>query len=164
MHALLIVTILLCQFFQKNCSLLQYMYNKHHFNQFTSGRINTQFFVGTADRRASKRAFWFVCVLAGSLVNTSPMACYCAGWRVYASFLGVYGGHGSVAPDKRHCQQWTSSLFCGFLPNPFIQDLFLWCTSQEFVISIVFDLSQVCHLFDRALVDIRPLHRSLPTV
>ena len=40
-------------------------------------------------------------------------------------------GHGSVAPDKRHCQQ--SSLFCGLLSNPVIQELFLQRTSQEFV-------------------------------
>ena len=26
--------------------------------------------------------------------------------------------HASVPPDKRHCRQWMSSLFCGFLPNP----------------------------------------------
>ena len=42
-------------------------------------------------------------------------------------------GHGWVAPNKRHCKQWSSSLFCGFLPNPFIQDLCLWRTSQEFL-------------------------------
>ena len=77
-------------------------------------------------------------------------------------------GHGSVASDKRHCQQWTSSLFCGFLPNPFIQGLFLWRTSQEFVKTDLYPLSliffSVCRLFDRALVDTRPLRRSLPTV
>ena len=51
--------------------------------------------------------------------------------------------HGLVAPDKRHCQQWTSSLFCGFLPNPFIHDLFLWHTSQEFVKTDLYPLSLI---------------------
>ena len=50
-------------------------------------------------------------------------------------------GHGSVAPDKRHWRQWMSSLFCGFLPNPFIHDLFLWHTSQEFVKTDLYPLS-----------------------
>ena len=55
--------------------------------------------------------------------------------------------HGSVAPDKRHCRQWTSSLFqpfCGFLHNPFIHDLFLWRTSQEFVKTDLYPLSLMC--------------------
>ena len=51
--------------------------------------------------------------------------------------------HGSVAPFKSHCQQWMSSLFCGFLPNPFIQDLFLWRTSQEFVKTDLYPLSLI---------------------
>ena len=51
--------------------------------------------------------------------------------------------HGSVAPDKRHCQQWTSLLFCGFLPNPFIQHLFLWRTSREFVKTNLYPLSLI---------------------
>ena len=37
------------------------------------------------------------------------------------------------APDKRHCRQWMSSLFCGFLPNPFIHDLFCWSSRHKFV-------------------------------
>ena len=52
--------------------------------------------------------------------------------------------HASVPPDKRHCRQWMSLLFCGFLPNPlstipltlqpqFFKDGFiihyLWCLS-----------------------------------
>ena len=39
--------------------------------------------------------------------------------------------HASMPPDKRHCRQWMSSLFCGFLPNPFIHDLF--CSRHKFV-------------------------------
>ena len=50
-------------------------------------------------------------------------------------------GHGSVAPDKRHCRQWMSSVFGGFLPNPFIHNLFLWRTSQEFVKTDLYPLS-----------------------
>ena len=43
-------------------------------------------------RRASKHVFRFVCVLARSLVNTSPVACHWVGWRVYKQvFLGVHG-------------------------------------------------------------------------
>ena len=96
-----------------------------------------KFLVGTADRRVSKCAFRYLCVLAGSLVNTSPVAC----WRIYTQVIPW--GHGSVAPDKSHCQQWTSSLFGGFLPNPFIQDLFLWRTSQEFVKPDLYPLSLI---------------------
>ena len=99
-------------------------------------------FCWNGDRRASKHAFRFLCVLAGSLVNTSLVTCHWAGYRVYTQvFLGSPWGHGSVSPDKRHCHQWMSSLFCGFLPNPFIQDLFLWHTSQEFVKMDLYPLS-----------------------
>ena len=86
---------------------------------------------GTADRRASKRAFRFLCgpmfglTCIHAIISLSP-------W-----------GHGSEAPDKKHCKQWTSSLFCGFLPNPFIQDLFLWRTSQEFVKTDWYPLSLI---------------------
>ena len=52
--------------------------------------------------------------------------------------------------------------FCRFLPNPFIQDLFLWHTSQEFVKRPLISLRY--GLFDRALVDNRTLRRSLPMV
>ena len=77
--------------------------------------------------------------------------------------------HGSVAPDKRHCQQWMSSLFCGFLPHPFIQDLFLWRTSQEFVKTDLHPLSLISLPMLSVwpvLVDntCRPLCRSLPMV
>ena len=58
--------------------------------------------------------------------------------------------------------------FCWFLPNPFMQDLFLWHTSQEIVKMDLYPLSQglwslspVYRLFDRVLVDNRPLHRCL---
>ena len=121
------------------------------FQSLTSSRripYKHAIFCWNADRRASKRVFRFLCVLAGSLVNTSPVACHCAGWRVYTqSFLGVRG----------FTVRWqrTSSFFCGFLPNPFIQDLFLLMYQSRICkdgfISIVFDLSHVCRLFDRVL-------------
>ena len=50
-----------------------------------------------ATRGCDKR--WMTCIHAG--VSRSPRE------------------HASVPPDKRHCRQWMSSLFCGFLPNPF---------------------------------------------
>ena len=91
----------------------------------------------------SKHAFRFLCVLAGSLVNTSPVACYCmCGLTcIHAIVSWSPWGHGSVAMDKRHCQQWTSSLFWGFLPNPFIQDLFLWICKDGFISHGLWSLS-----------------------
>ena len=86
---------------------------------------------------------------------------------IHASVSRSPRGHGSVAPDKRHCHQWMSSLFCGFLLNPFIHDLFLWRASQEFVKTDLYPLffvSPVCYLFDRVPVDNRPLLQSLPTI
>ena len=60
---------------------------------------------------------------------------------IHASVSRSQRGHGSLAPDKRHCRQWMSLLFCGFLPNPFIHDLFLWRTCQEFVKTDLYPLS-----------------------
>ena len=56
---------------------------------------------------------WMTCIYAG--VSRSPRE------------------HASVPPDKRHCRQWMSSLFCGFLSNPFIHDLFCWSSRHKFV-------------------------------
>ena len=64
-----------------------------------------------ATRGCDKR--WMTCIHAG--VSRSPRE------------------HASVPPDKRHCRQWMSSLFCGFLPNPFIHDLFCRCSRHKFV-------------------------------
>ena len=64
-----------------------------------------------ATRGCDKR--WMACIHAG--VSRSPRE------------------HASVPPDKRHCHQWMSSLFCGFLPNPFIHDLFCWSSRHKFV-------------------------------
>ena len=79
----------------------------------------------------------FFASLCGSRVNTPHVAVtLCRMTCIHANVSWSPWEHGSVAPDKRHCRQWMSSLlrlFCGFLPNPFIHDLFLWRISQEFV-------------------------------
>ena len=69
------------------------------------------------------------------------MACHhgVPSWRaIMACHHGVHAivsrspwGHGWVAPDKRH-----------YKPNPFIQDLCLWRTSQELVKTDLYPLSQ----------------------
>ena len=68
-----------------------------------------------ATRGCDKR--WMTCIHAG--VSRSPRE------------------HASVPPDKRHCRQWMSSLFCGFLPNPFIHDLFCWSSRHKFVKTVL---------------------------
>ena len=77
----------------------------------------------------------FFASLAGGRVKLCRMTC------IHASVSRSPRGHSSVAPDKRHCCQWMSSLFCGFLPNHFIHDLFLWRTSQEFEKTDLYPLS-----------------------
>ena len=62
--------------------------------------------------------FCFLRVLPGA-VSTRHMWPWYVQDDVYTSVSRSPRGHGSVAPDKRHCRQWMSSLFCGFLPNPF---------------------------------------------
>ena len=131
-------------------------------------RKHANYFYAT-DRRASIHAFRFVCVFAGRLVNMPRVACHHGGWRVYTpSFLGVRGVMVGWPRTKGTASNEQVYSFCGFLPNPFIQDLCLWCTSQEFVKTDLYplsrDLSQECRLFDWALVDNRPLRRSLPMV
>ena len=67
--------------------------------------------------------------LIGECLNAHSVACYRGAWLVFRNRL---------APNKRHCQLVND---CGFLPNPFIQDLFLWRTSQEFVKTDLYPLS-----------------------
>ena len=112
----------------------------------------------------------FVC-FAGRLVNTAGVACHHGDWCVYTpSFVGVPGVTVGWPRTKGTASNERVHSFCGFLPNPFIQDLCLWRTSQDFVKTDLYPLSQglwslsVCRLFDRALVDNRPLLWSLPTV
>ena len=103
----------------------------------------------------------FVC-FAGRLVSTPRMTCHHGDWRVYTpSFLGVPGVTVGWPRTKGTASNERVHSFCGFLPNPFIQDLCL-----EFVKTDLYHchLSLECRLFDRALVDNRPLLRSLPTV
>ena len=64
-------------------------------------------------------SLWVNLKLALWCVNTPHVAVTIAGWHIHASVSRSPRGHGSVAPDKRHCRQWISSLFCGFLPNPY---------------------------------------------
>ena len=75
----------------------------------------------------------FVC-FAGRLVNTPHVACHHGDWRVYTpSFLGVPGVMVGWPRTNSTASNERVHSFCGFLPNPFIHDLCLWCTSQEFV-------------------------------
>ena len=65
------------------------------------------------------------------------------GWRVYTpSFLGVPGVTVGLPRTKGTASNEQVHSFCGFLPNPFIQDLCLWSTSQEFVKTDLYPLSQ----------------------
>ena len=71
-----------------------YMYQCCTFPLTSSHRMpwKLTIFCWNGDRRASKHAFRFMCLWAGSLVNTSPVTCHWAGWRVYTQvFLGVHG-------------------------------------------------------------------------
>ena len=58
-----------------------------HMSMRIKMRISKKKLLERLDQRASKRTFRFLCVFAGSLVNTSPVACHCAGWRVYMQVL-----------------------------------------------------------------------------
>ena len=102
-------------------------------------RKHANYFRAT-DRRASIHAFRFLCAFSGRLVNTPRVACHHGGWHVYTpSFLGVRGvtvGWPRTASNER------VHSFCGFLSNPFIQDLCLWRTSQEFVKTDLYPLSR----------------------
>ena len=90
---------------------------------------------------------------AGSRVNTPHVAVTFVGWCVYMQvFLGVWENTLRCPPDKRHWCQWMSSLFCGFFQPQICKDGF---------ISIVFDVSLECCLFDRVRADNRPVFRSL---
>ena len=91
-------------------------------------------FVGAADRWASTHAFRFLCVLPEDLpswwrgvpswwrgVHHGGVACHHGNslWELgllsVIHFLALSDhspwGHSWVASDKRHCKQWTSSLF-----------------------------------------------------
>ena len=69
--------------------------------------------------------------------------CHSCSWRVYTqSFLGVHGvtvgwprTNGTANNERVHS-------FCWFLPNPFIEDLFFWRSSQGFVKTDLYPLSQ----------------------
>ena len=100
--------------------------------------------LGTADRRPSKGAFRFLWVLAGALSTRHA-------WR-------------AIMAMNEFTLLWifASSLYSRPVPLTYQPGI-----GKDGFISIVFDLSPVCRLFDRALVDNRPLRdlrQSLPTV
>ena len=97
-------------------------------------------FAGLANRL--KVIFHWICTSCACSQHATHVAVTLCGMTcIHTSFPRSPRGHGSVTMDKMHCRQWMSSLFCGFLPNPFIQDLFLWRTSQEFVKTDLYPLS-----------------------
>ena len=95
------------------------------------------------ERRASKHTFWFLCVSAGRLVNMPHVACHHGDRCVYTpSFLRVPGVTVGWPRTEVTANNERIHSFCGFLPNPFIQDLCLWRTSQEFVKTDLYLLSR----------------------
>ena len=102
-------------------------------------------YFSTADMRTSRHAFRFLRLCAGAASTHHAWPWHCAGWRVYPQmFLGVQ--EDKVRWPRTKCttvKEWVHSFDCfvGFLPNPFIHDLFLWCTSQEFVKTDLYPLS-----------------------
>ena len=97
------------------------------------------------------------------------MACHHDDWHVYTpSFLGAPGVTVGWPRTKGTASNERVHSFCGFLSNH-LYPRHVPLTYQPRIckdgfISIVFDVSPVCRLSDRALVDNRPLLRSLPTV
>ena len=104
-------------------------------------------------------------VLAGSLVNKSPVACYWAGWcKCFSESMGPrFGSPGQKALTAMNEFTLFWIFASSIYPRP-VPLMYQPRICKDGFISIVFDLSQVCRLFDRALVDTRPLLRSLPTV
>ena len=121
-------------------------YNRHFSIQMWQNI--TDFPLTSSRRRTSKHAKNLLCCRAesvlthipifvsfvGRLVNKPLVACHSCGWCVYTqSFLEVHGvtvgwprTNGTANNEQVHC-------FCWFLPNPFIEDLFFWRSSQGFV-------------------------------
>ena len=142
-----------------------YLHISQLVNPFASEAVYTCNFFSTACRTAcnTHSVFWEFfrkpCQHATRGCDKRWMTC------IHAGFSRSPREHASVPPDKRHCRQWMSSLFCGFLPNPFIHDLFCWSSRHKFVktdlYSIVFDASPECCLFDRVRADNRPVLWSL---
>ena len=98
-------------------------------------------FLLTACRTACKHAFRFLRVFPEA-VSTRHSWLWQTLDDVYTRrCFAESEGTRSVPPDKRHCCQWMSSLFCGFLPNPFIDDLFCWSSRHKFVRRIYNPLS-----------------------
>ena len=92
-------------------------------------------------KKMSVILFFVECLCFIKSMPKSLAGTLCGMTCMHASVSRSPMGHGLVAPDKRHCRQWMSSLFCGFLPYSFIHNLFLWRTSQEFVKTDLYPLS-----------------------
>ena len=78
---------------------------------------------------------------AGSRVNTPLVAVTNVGWCVYTPvFLGVRGNtlrcprtKGTAVREWVNGMEWVN----GFLPNPFIHDLFCWSSRHKFVKTVL---------------------------
>ena len=121
------------------------------------------------NRRTFKHALRFLRV-AGSLVNMPHMACHCAAWHVYMQlFLGVHGvtvqwprTEGTANNERVHSfclipLSKTCSFDIHVPAKKLSRRIYVHCHEA-------FDLSPVCRLFNQALVNNRPLRRTLPTL
>ena len=95
---------------------------------------------GMADRRASKRSFWFLCFGEPCQHATRGVPSWCL-TCIHAIISRSPWVHGS--PGQKALQAMNEFTLFGFLPNPFIQDLFLWRSSQEFVKTDLYPLSLI---------------------
>ena len=118
-------------------------------------------FVGTADRRASKCAFSDLCVFWREPCQHATHAVpswhlTCTHNRLLESLGSRFGSPGQKALPaiNKFTLLWIFAL--SLYPRP--------VPCKDGFISIVFDLSLVCCLFDLVPVNNRPLCQSLPTV
>ena len=121
-------------------------------------RINPQFLFFNRGSADILTRIPFLRVWPGAPINKPHVAWHCAGWRAYTQVFSPESEGISVAPDKRHCRQWMSSLF---YPWPVPLTLPAKNLYNDGFIYIVFDISPVRYLFDRVPVDNWPLLRRL---
>ena len=117
-----------------NTLKLNKKFSEAWFNPFASEAVYTQIFFlrPPVGQRVNTHSFFWEffrkpCQHATRVCDKRWMTC------IHAGVSHSPREHASVPPDKRHCRQWMSSLFCGFLPNPFIHDLFCWSSRHKFV-------------------------------
>ena len=97
----------------------------------------------TADRRASERAFRFLCVLAGALSTCHAWLAIVVLVLCTRNRLSESMGSRLCGPGQKALQAMNElTLFVDSF-NPFIQDLCLWRTSQEFVKTDLYPLSLI---------------------